>query len=108
MSADIINLRQARKSKARNEKEKRADQNRVTHGLSKAEKNLSKALNEQAGKRLDQGRLEKPKGTTDEAPSMSECELQSNPKDMGQFADSVYKAIESRCEVTAPAPKVQS
>lgn len=62
MSADIINLRQARKSKARNEKEKRADQNRVTHGLSKAEKNLAKALNDQAGKRLDQGRLEKPEG----------------------------------------------
>ncbi|SMC58281.1 DUF4169 family protein [Rhizobium sp. RU36D] len=60
MSADIINLRQARKSKARSEKEKRADQNRISHGLSKAEKTLAKALNEQAGKRLDQGRIEKP------------------------------------------------
>ncbi len=62
MGAEIINLRQARKSKTRAEKEKAADQNRLTFGRSKQEKLLTKALNEKASKTLDQGRLEEPKG----------------------------------------------
>lgn len=60
MSADIVNLRQFRKGKARAEKERQADQNRLTFGRTKAEKSLTKALNEKAGKALDQGRIEKP------------------------------------------------
>jgi DNA-binding TFAR19-related protein (PDSD5 family) len=60
MSAEIVNLRQARKAKARTEKEKQADQNRLSHGRSKAEKNLTRALNDKAEKLLDQCRLEKP------------------------------------------------
>ncbi|MER9326220.1 DUF4169 family protein [Mesorhizobium sp. M0488] len=36
--ADIVNLRQARKQKARLEKEHTADQNRALHGRTKAEK----------------------------------------------------------------------
>jgi len=60
MAADIVNLRQFRKQKARSEKEKTAEQNRLTHGRTKAEKNLTRALNEKADKTLDQGRLEKP------------------------------------------------
>lgn len=59
MSAEIINLRQARKGKARAEKERQADQNRLTFGRSKAEKNLTRALNEQAEKRLDHGHMAK-------------------------------------------------
>jgi hypothetical protein len=60
MSADVVNLRQFRKQKARSDKEKQADQNRITFGRTKAEKNLTSALNEKAEKTLDQGRIEKP------------------------------------------------
>ncbi|MFJ1308644.1 DUF4169 family protein [Agrobacterium sp. P15N1-A] len=59
MPADIVNLRQFRKQKARSEKEKQAEQNRLSFGRTKTEKNLTSALNEKAGKALDQGRLEK-------------------------------------------------
>ena len=59
MAADIVNLRQFRKQKARNEKEKQAEQNRLSYGRTKTEKNLTSALNQKAEKALDQGRLEK-------------------------------------------------
>ncbi|MCA1867456.1 DUF4169 family protein [Agrobacterium genomosp. 3] len=65
MAADIVNLRQFRKQKARNEKEKQAEQNRLSFGRSKIEKNLTSALNEKAEKALDQGRLEKDDGGAD-------------------------------------------
>lgn len=65
MAADIVNLRQFWKQKARSEKEKQADQNRLSFGRTKAEKNLTSALNEKAAKALDQGRLEKDDGRTD-------------------------------------------
>jgi hypothetical protein len=51
--AEIINLRQARKNKARADKEARADQNRVTFGRTKAEKTLTKAEREMDQRRLD-------------------------------------------------------
>jgi hypothetical protein len=60
MSAEIVNLRQFRKAKERLEKEKEAEQNRLTFGRAKAEKSLTKARNDKAEKGLDQGRLEKP------------------------------------------------
>jgi hypothetical protein len=60
MSAEIVNLRQFKKGKARVEKEKEAEQNRLTFGRTKAEKSLTKALNEKAKSALDQSRLEKP------------------------------------------------
>ena len=41
--AEIVNLRQARKQKARADKEARATENRVTFGRTKAEKTLTKA-----------------------------------------------------------------
>lgn len=59
MAADVLNLRQFRKRAERAEKEKTAEQNRIAHGRTKAEKSLTKALNEKAAKLLDQGRLEK-------------------------------------------------
>lgn len=59
MSAEIVNLRQFRKDKARADKEKQADQNRLTFGRTKAEKALTTARNEKAEKVLDQGRLDK-------------------------------------------------
>jgi hypothetical protein len=48
--ADIINLRQARKAKARGEKEKTAEANRRLHGMTKAER--EKAADDR--RRLDQ------------------------------------------------------
>ncbi|UHS56985.1 DUF4169 family protein [Agrobacterium vaccinii] len=62
MTGDIVNLRQFRKQKARSEKEKQADQNRLTFGRTKAEKNLTSALNEKASRVLDQGKLDKGEG----------------------------------------------
>lgn len=58
--ADIVNLRQFRKTKARSEKESQAEQNRLTFGRTKNEKTLTKALNEKAERALDQKKLEKP------------------------------------------------
>lgn len=60
MTGDVVNLRQFRKQKVRSEKEKQAEQNRLTFGRTKAEKNLTSALNDKAEKTLDQGRIEKP------------------------------------------------
>jgi hypothetical protein len=51
--AEIINLRQARKQKARAEKEARADANRIAFGRTRAEKNLTKAEQDLAKSRLD-------------------------------------------------------
>lgn len=51
--AEIINLRQARKNKARASKEARAEQNRLTFGRTKAEKDLTKAEREMEQRRLD-------------------------------------------------------
>ena len=58
MTGDVVNLRQFRKQKARTEKEKTAEQNRVTFGRTKSEKKLTNALNDKARKNLDQGRRE--------------------------------------------------
>lgn len=43
MSAEIVNLRRARKAKLRSEKEQRAAENRVRHGLTKAERQAAEA-----------------------------------------------------------------
>ncbi len=58
MSGDVVNLRQFRKQKTRTEREKQAEQNRLTSGRSKAERSLTKARNDKAERMLDQGRLE--------------------------------------------------
>jgi hypothetical protein len=59
MAAEIVNLRMARKQKARQEKEKTAEQNRISFGRTKAEKELTTARNTLERKRLDEGRREK-------------------------------------------------
>jgi hypothetical protein len=51
--AEIINLRRARRKKARTESETKAAANRLVHGRSKAERNLSKAEKETADRKLD-------------------------------------------------------
>jgi hypothetical protein len=51
--ADIVNLRQARKRKARAEKEAKAAENRVAFGRPKAERSVSQAQREIDLRRLD-------------------------------------------------------
>ncbi|HLP69369.1 MAG TPA: DUF4169 family protein [Rhizobium sp.] len=60
MAADVVNLRQFKKAKARAEKDKTAEQNRVLFGRTRAEKELTRAVREKAEKTLDQGKLERP------------------------------------------------
>jgi hypothetical protein len=60
MAADVVNLRQFRKTKARAEREAVAEQNRITHGRTKTEKSLTRAQNEKAARQHEQGHLEKP------------------------------------------------
>lgn len=61
--AEIINLRQARKHKARAEKEARADANRMAFGRTKAEKKLR-----QAERDLEKSRLDSHRRDNDEKP----------------------------------------
>ncbi|WP_375450935.1 DUF4169 family protein [uncultured Devosia sp.] len=51
--AEIVNLRTARKRKAKAEQSAQADRNRIAFGRTKAERNLTKARSEQVDKRLD-------------------------------------------------------
>jgi hypothetical protein len=51
--ADIINLRRARKKKARAEKEARAAQNRVGFGRTKDEKHFAEAQERLAERRIE-------------------------------------------------------
>ncbi|MET3579390.1 hypothetical protein ABID19_002421 [Mesorhizobium robiniae] len=48
--ADIVNLRQARKQKARTEKERLAEQNRTLHGRSKADRERERLIADKAEK----------------------------------------------------------
>jgi len=60
MTGDVVNLRQFRKTKARDEKEKRAEQNRITFGRTKTEKTLTRALNEKSSRAHEAGKRETP------------------------------------------------
>jgi hypothetical protein len=51
--AEIVNLRQARKAKARAEKEQTAAENRRLHGRTKADKQAEKAIKDKARRNLD-------------------------------------------------------
>ena len=59
MTAEVVNLRQFKKKQTRADKEKQAEQNRISFGRTKAEKQLTKALNEKAERAHQQGRIEK-------------------------------------------------
>ncbi|WP_048648160.1 DUF4169 family protein [Nitratireductor soli] len=59
---DLVNLRQERKRKARDEKERRAAENRVLHGRSKAETTLEAAKKALSVSRFEAHRLDPPKG----------------------------------------------
>jgi len=57
--AELINLRRARKARAKAEKEKTAEANRVLHGTPKQLRKLSEAQKDKAEQRLAGHRLEK-------------------------------------------------
>ena len=58
MTADLINLRRARKTRARADKERRAAGNRAAFGVPKAEREASRAREAQGAARLDGHRRE--------------------------------------------------
>ncbi len=67
--AELFNLRQVRKQKARAEKEKKSAENRRLHGQTKAEKLIAKAERASAERHLDGHRLEKPGENAAKAPA---------------------------------------
>lgn len=50
---DIVNLRQMRKSRARSEADRRAQQNRIDYGLSKSQKQQADAVKQAQNRKLD-------------------------------------------------------
>jgi hypothetical protein len=58
MAADIVNLRRARKAKARDEKAAEADANRAQHGIAKPLRQLAKARAEKDRQAADAHRLD--------------------------------------------------
>ena len=58
--AEVINLKRARKAKARGEREQAAAENRRRFGRTKAEKSADRDQGERAGRSFDGKRLEKP------------------------------------------------
>jgi hypothetical protein len=58
--AEIVNLRRARKNKARAEEKAEADANRRKHGVPLSERRLSRARNEKLQHDLEAGRLSDP------------------------------------------------
>jgi hypothetical protein len=54
MTADVVNLRLARKQRARAEAEQQAAENRSRFGRTKADRELEKARAELAGRKLEQ------------------------------------------------------
>jgi hypothetical protein len=51
--SEIVNLKRARKSRARAEADEKAQANRAAFGRTKAERKLAKAQSEAEGKKLD-------------------------------------------------------
>jgi hypothetical protein len=58
--ADIINLKRARKAKAKADKDKTAEANRLLHGTPKTVRNLAEARKNKADQALFGHKLEKP------------------------------------------------
>jgi hypothetical protein len=73
--AEIVNLRQVRKTKARTEKDKAAQANRVLHGTPKRLRNLADARKDKDEQAHGGHRLEKP-----DADNRSVGESQSDQK----------------------------
>lgn len=58
--AEIVNLKRARKARAKADKEKTAEANRILHGTPKAVRNLTEARKNKADQALSGHKLEKP------------------------------------------------
>jgi Domain of unknown function (DUF4169) len=56
--AEIVNLRRARKGKARSEKEREAEANRARHGVAKSARDLAKAREEKDKRTVDAHKLD--------------------------------------------------
>ena len=56
--AEIVNLRRARKAKARDTKAKEADSNRTKHGVAKPLRDLAKARADKDSKTIDAHKLD--------------------------------------------------
>jgi hypothetical protein len=84
MSAEIINLRMARKQKKREDKDKSAEDNRRKYGRSKAERDAARQRRETLEAHVDGHLLEEPHGPEAEtsAPSKSNAE-KSGPDPSG-------------------------
>lgn len=59
MSDNVVRLRTFRKAKSRAETEKRAEENRIKFGRTKAEKNVGRAEKKRADTAHEAGRIEK-------------------------------------------------
>jgi hypothetical protein len=57
--AEIINLRRARKRMVRQQDARRAAENRIVHGRSKAERDLAEARRGKARRDLEQHRIDR-------------------------------------------------
>lgn len=58
MMAEIVNLRRAKKAKARDAAQKRAQANRARHGTPKAERDRAAAENKRAARAADAHKME--------------------------------------------------
>lgn len=56
--SEIVNLRRARKAKARREKETQAEANRVKHGVAKSARDLAKAREEKEKRAVEGHKLD--------------------------------------------------
>ena len=61
MGAEIVNLRRARKAKAKGAKAAEADANRTKHGIAKPLRDLAKARKEKDAQIVDAHKLDKEK-----------------------------------------------
>lgn len=57
MTAEIVNLRRARKQRARQDAEAQAQQNRISFGRTKSERSLAEAERDKAARTLEGHRL---------------------------------------------------
>ncbi|MER9230897.1 DUF4169 family protein [Mesorhizobium sp. M0622] len=76
--AEIVNLRQARKQKARTEKERLAEQNRTLHGRSKISRDRDRLIADKAAKFVAGHRREKSGDSNTES---------IGPKSASRFSD---------------------
>lgn len=56
---DVVNLRQFKKRKAREDREQAAAQNRILHGRTRIEKEFQRRTEKKVGQFLDQNQLER-------------------------------------------------